>query len=292
MAGNGDQAFEGGFKLYRYDPSLAANAVFVVLFAAASIAHVVFLVRRRTWYFIPFVIGCLFEAVGYVGRIVAAQEAPDFTLTPYIVQSLLILLGPALLAASIYMILARLIRLLEAEEYALVRTTWMTKIFVTGDVLSFLAQGAGGGLLAKAESKDDQKRGESIILGGLGIQIVFFGFFIVTTVNFHLRIAANPTPRSLSASTGPWRQLVVALYASSALILVRSVFRMVEFGMGNDSVLMSSEAYLLGLDGALMLAVAALLLWCHPSRTIRGRETTHDAPRHGASAAFRHGRAV
>ena len=41
------------------------------------------------------------------------------------------------------MILARLIRLLEAEEYALVRTTWMTKIFVTGDVLSFLAQGAG-----------------------------------------------------------------------------------------------------------------------------------------------------
>lgn len=41
------------------------------------------------------------------------------------------------------MILARLIRLLGAEEYALVRTTWMTKIFVTGDVISFLAQGAG-----------------------------------------------------------------------------------------------------------------------------------------------------
>jgi hypothetical protein len=41
------------------------------------------------------------------------------------------------------MILARLIRLLGAEEYALVRTRWMTKIFVTGDVISFLAQGAG-----------------------------------------------------------------------------------------------------------------------------------------------------
>lgn len=41
------------------------------------------------------------------------------------------------------MILARLIRLLGAEAYALVRTTWMTKIFVTGDVISFLAQGAG-----------------------------------------------------------------------------------------------------------------------------------------------------
>jgi hypothetical protein len=41
------------------------------------------------------------------------------------------------------MILGRLIRLLGAEEYALIRTKWMTKIFVTGDVLSFMAQGAG-----------------------------------------------------------------------------------------------------------------------------------------------------
>jgi hypothetical protein len=58
-------------------------------------------------------------------------------------QTLLILLGPALFAASIYMILARLIRYLGAEDYALVRTTWMTKIFVAGDVLSFLGQSAG-----------------------------------------------------------------------------------------------------------------------------------------------------
>ncbi len=58
-------------------------------------------------------------------------------------QTLLILLGPALLAASIYMILGRMIRLLGAEEYALIRTNWMTKIFVTGDVISFLSQGAG-----------------------------------------------------------------------------------------------------------------------------------------------------
>ncbi len=83
------------------------------------------------------------ETLGYVGRAIASKEAPDFTLSVYIMQTLLILLGPALLAASIYMILGRLIRLLGAEEYALIRTNWMTKIFVTGDVISFLAQGAG-----------------------------------------------------------------------------------------------------------------------------------------------------
>ncbi|KAH6843402.1 RTA1 like protein-domain-containing protein [Chaetomium sp. MPI-CAGE-AT-0009] len=264
-----EPAFEGGFVLYHYDPSLAANIVFIVLFAAVSIGHAVFLFRRRTWSFIPFLIGCIFEAIGYVGRAIAAQENPDYSLSAYILQNLLILLGPALLAASIYMILGRLIRLLGAEEYALIRTKWMTKIFVTGDVLSFLAQGAGGGLMAVAKTKDDQKRGENVILAGLAIQIIFFGFFIITTILFHRRIAANPTPRSYSA-TGPWKQLIVALYICSVLVLVRSVFRMIEFGMGNDGVLMSNEGYLLGLDGALMFLVAAVLLWNHPSRALAG----------------------
>ncbi|KAK4148528.1 RTA1 like protein-domain-containing protein [Chaetomidium leptoderma] len=271
MAGEG--SYEGGFKLYRYDPNLAANTIFVVLFAVVTIGHVIFLARKKTWYFIPFVIGCLFEAVGYIGRVIASKEAPDFTLNVYILQTLLILLGPALLAASVYMILGRLIRVLGADEYALIRTNWMTKIFVAGDVISFLAQGAGGGLMAQAKTKDAQKLGESVILGGLAIQILFFGFFMVTTIVFHVRIAKNPTPRSYSA-TGPWRQLIMALYVSSVLILIRSAFRMIEFGMGNDSIFMSNEAYLLGLDGALMLIVAAVLLWSHPSRALAGYKET------------------
>ncbi|KAK3901581.1 RTA1 like protein-domain-containing protein [Staphylotrichum tortipilum] len=268
MAG-GSQSYEGGFKLYRYDPNLAANIVFIVLFAALTAGHIFLLIRKRVWYFIPFVLGCTFETLGYVGRAIASKEAPDFTLSVYIMQTLLILLGPALLAASIYMILARLIRLLGAEKYALIRTTWMTKIFVTGDVISFMAQGAGGGLMAKAKTHSEQKLGENVILAGLAIQVLFFGFFIVTTVTFDLRMRADPTPTSLSV-TSPWRTHVIALYACSVLIMVRSIFRMIEFGMGNDSVLMQSEAYLLGLDGALMLIVAALLLWSHPSRALRG----------------------
>lgn len=83
----------------------------------------------------------------------------------------------------------------------------------------------------------------------------------------------NPTARSHSV-TGPWRQHILALYASSALIMIRSVFRMIEFGMGNDSVLMENEGYLLGLDGALMLIVAVLFLWSHPSRALRGYKET------------------
>lgn len=56
---------------------------------------------------------------------------------------MLLLLGPALFAASIYMILGRLITRLDASSHSIVRPKWLTKIFVVGDVLSFCVQGGG-----------------------------------------------------------------------------------------------------------------------------------------------------
>lgn len=61
----------------------------------------------------------------------------------YIISTVLILLAPALYAASIYMIFSRLIILLEGKEYSLIRVNWLTKIFVGGDVVSFIMQGLG-----------------------------------------------------------------------------------------------------------------------------------------------------
>lgn len=41
------------------------------------------------------------------------------------------------------MLLGRIILVLQAESHAILRKKWLTKIFVTGDILSFLLQGAG-----------------------------------------------------------------------------------------------------------------------------------------------------
>lgn len=83
------------------------------------------------------------EWIGYCARAVSANQSPDWTLGPFIVQSVLPLVAPALFAASIYMELGRLIVVVHAEKHSLIRVKWMTKIFVTGDVLSFLLQAAG-----------------------------------------------------------------------------------------------------------------------------------------------------
>lgn len=61
----------------------------------------------------------------------------------YSITTILILLAPALFAASIYMVLGRLIVALDAEDLSPIRKKWMTKIFVIGDVIAFLSQAAG-----------------------------------------------------------------------------------------------------------------------------------------------------
>ncbi len=62
---------------------------------------------------------------------------------PYIIQTLLLLVAPALFAASIYMELGRIILLVDGEGHALIKKKWLTKLFVAGDVLSFSMQAAG-----------------------------------------------------------------------------------------------------------------------------------------------------
>ena len=148
-----------GWIAYQYKPSMGAAVLFIILFAVVTLLHTYHLFRTRTWFFIPLVLGgyCTLltrhsrrvqltikvETVGYIGRAMSAQQSPNWTIGPYIIQSTLLLIAPALFAASIYMELGRIIVLVKGERFALVRVNWTTKIFVGGDVLSFLMQASG-----------------------------------------------------------------------------------------------------------------------------------------------------
>lgn len=83
------------------------------------------------------------ELIGYVGRAVSAAQTGERTLGPYIVQSVLPLVAPALFAASIYMELGRIVEVVEGDANLFIRRKFLTTIFVCGDVLSFFLQGAG-----------------------------------------------------------------------------------------------------------------------------------------------------
>ncbi|TDZ48376.1 Protein RTM1 [Colletotrichum trifolii] len=255
-------AAESSFKLYHYDPTVAGAVIFVLLFLATTTLHLWQLFKSKCWFLLPMALGGILEFVGYAGRAKSGNESPEWTLGPYIIQAILLLVAPALFAATIYMELGRIITVIDGEGHVMVRKEWMTKLFVTGDILSFILQGGGGGYQA-AGSLEALNTGAKIIIVGLFVQLICFGFFIVLAVAFRRSINAAPTGRSNSSI--PWRRHMNALYLGSLLIMVRSVFRAVEYLQGFDGYLLRHEVFLYIFDAVLMFLAMVLFNWIHPA---------------------------
>jgi hypothetical protein len=110
--------------------------------------------------------------------------------------------------------------------------------------------------------------GKHLVVIGLLLQILFFGIFILTASIFHYRITRSPTPASIHHS---WKPHVYTLYIASTLILIRSVFRVIEFSGGNDGILLRREAFLYGFDALLMIGVMVVFNFLHPGQVLAGR---------------------
>lgn len=129
------------------------------------------------------------EIIGYIARVVSATEAPGpYSRGPYIVQFVALLVAPSFLAASVYMILGRIVLALRADQaLPWIQRKVLTKLFVVGDVVAFLLQAAGGGIMAGGGGK--RETGEGIVIGGLFVQLAFFGGFVCVAGVFHWRMA-------------------------------------------------------------------------------------------------------
>ncbi|KAK2813371.1 hypothetical protein FQN50_000686 [Emmonsiellopsis sp. PD_5] len=137
-------------------------------------------------------------------------------------------------------------------------------------------QGAGGGIMASG-TINAMNIGENIIIAGLCVQLVFFSFFVVTSITFHRRIRREKTPLvfQLEAQGGmtryrSWESVLWGLYISSVLILIRSIFRLIEYAQGNDGYLISHEVFMYIFDSVLMFMTMVAMNVLHPSVILAG----------------------
>lgn len=179
---------------------------------------------------------------------------------PYIVANVFILLSPTLFAATIYMTLGRLMRYVGGEHLSIIRVSRLTKTFVWGDILSFVVQGnssslsiLGHPLLSKV-----------CVIVGLAIQLISFSIFWLAAVIFERRIRRTPTPKSLIPGI-PWEKTLYILYAVSALIMIRSIFRIVEYALGNSGYLLMHEWPMYIFDSVPMAIVMVIFYIWYPS---------------------------
>lgn len=127
------------------------------------------------------------------------------------------------------------------------------------------------------------KLGSHIVLAGLIIQIIIFGFFIVVALVFDRRLRAMPTMLSNDPSL-PWKKFLYILYTSSAFIMIRSIVRVAEFVEGFEGVIILHEVFLYVFDGVPMAAVMAIFNVLYPSNfSERARKARVDGESTGSN---------
>ena len=220
------------------------------------------------------------EEIGYIAR--AAAFNSTGLLLPYILQAIFLLLPPILFAASLYMVYTRIIRAVQGERFSLTPQRWTTTLFVLGDIACLNVQSTGAGLLVNPKIA---LIGEYIIVAGLGLQVLMFAGFLLCCIVFNIRFRAYVAETG-AASEVPWQSCLNMLYSTSTAILVRNIYRVVEFIMGQDAYLFNNEWPTYVFDASLMLLVMiGFFIWYPSQLRPRTWDSTMELTTDGAEPA-------
>ncbi|KAF2159537.1 hypothetical protein M409DRAFT_30012 [Zasmidium cellare ATCC 36951] len=220
-----------------YYPNTGAAAFFSAFFGLLGVG-----ISFRAWqgglkkfYWVE-LIGVLWEVAGFAVRAAAHDRTTDVGL--FAAQQSLIVLAPLWIAGGIYLICGRIMAAVSKKRRIFgIPVRRIALIFVTCDIVTLLVQVSGTSIAAGVEWEGSQADvGSHIITGGLAAQTVTLVFFIAIIVNF----AGARLPFAAKRNVH-WLPGFRSAFWSSLMILLRCVYRLIEFAMGVDGYLFEHE---------------------------------------------------
>lgn len=178
---------------YGYTPNLAANVLFVAIWAALAISQTGLAIYYKTWsYSFVLAAGSIMEGIGYIGRVL--MNGNPWSSAGFRTQVICLIMAPSFLAAGVYLTVKHIV-LYYGPEQSRIKPKFYTWIFIGCDVASICIQAIGGGLAASADggNKALLDAGNGIILAGIGFQIVTMIICGLLVVDFGLRVRKNRT---------------------------------------------------------------------------------------------------
>ncbi|GMG16948.1 unnamed protein product [Aspergillus oryzae] len=286
-------------EFYPYNPSQTAGYAFMAIFGITTVVHIILMFPYKAAYFIPLILGgiCTYityhptptlklytmnptnrytgETFGYYGR--AWSHNNRTLISSWALQQMLILCAPPFVAATIYMVLGRIIRAFDAEHLSPMRPKRITVLFVLNDVFCFFTQLGGAGVQITGDAKV-MDIGRKVVIVGLVFALVVFLLFVWIAWVFHRRLAAEPTGVAAANPGLNWRRYMWAIYGSCLVLMVRNLVRLVEFG-AVKSALNQQEAYIYVFDAAMMFLSMGVLVFWHPGVLIKKARRAGEAGR-------------
>ncbi|PNY29074.1 Sphingoid long-chain base transporter RSB1 [Tolypocladium capitatum] len=258
-------------SFYGYHINLAANAAFLGIFAASLLGYAVTLAvtRRGVAFNLALMLGLLCEILGYAGRVINWRNPWDEN--GFLMQICCLTIGPAFMAASLYLCLRRIVTAFGPEN-SRIPPEYYTRIFIPCDVVSLLLQATGGGMAAISfHNNDSNTTGTNIMVVGLSFQVATLVGFILASLDFALR-THRASASSLTSDpvfvrmrgTRRFKAFLAALALSTFCILWRSAFRAAELSEGWGGPIIRKQGLFIGFEGVLIIVAALALNVFHP----------------------------
>lgn len=254
--------------IYGYTPSIAVAAFAAAWFFLHFVFHTVRTIRIRSWWWIPFSVGLVFEVIGYIARSLSAKKNP-YDLIYFILNYFFIVVAPVFLAAGIYTILSALIPRV-GRKYSFLPPKLILAFFITSDAISTIVQIAGASLIGvKSSRREDPTTANNILLGGLAYQVFVMTIFVILLASFLIRARRPLKEQGLGI-------FCIALSVSTLMIYLRTIFRLAETSQGLMGELQSNEVYFACLEFAPVALLVLLLAIWHPGHCVSVAVRTHD----------------
>jgi magnesium-transporting ATPase (P-type) len=222
----------------------------------------------RSWWWIAFSIGLIFEIIGYIARSLSAEKDP-YNLIYFVLQYFFIVTAPVFLAAGIYAILSALISRL-GSQYSYLKPKVILGFFITSDAVSTVVQIAGACLVGVKEShREDPTTANHILLAGLAYQVFAMSIFVFLMATFQFRA------RGAIKKHG-YQLFCCAFTVATIMIYLRTVFRLVETAEGLGGKLSTNEVLFACLEFAPIALVVLLLGIFHPGRCLGAKMGVRD----------------
>ena len=251
MAADDDQR-ASVIDYFDFYPSLALSIVGLVLFTIAAAAVFVMTLKTRQWFMVIASIVGLMEAAGYACRIKMLSAT---VYGAYVAMQCLLIIPPSFLALVQYITLGKVVGLVGSrypDRKLFVKPKLVIWVFFALEITALACQGAGAGLSVSTKGVSNLNSGRVLLLLGLVALVVLIICYLVTA------IYVNLSPKYSIKSSPSMRKLFPVLYTCTSLLLIRNIFRLIEFGQGFNGPIADQEKYFYGFDALMIILILVL----------------------------------
>ncbi|RYO88813.1 hypothetical protein DL766_010244 [Monosporascus sp. MC13-8B] len=263
--------------IWDYYPSFSGSLTFLLLFALLTVAHVYQAAMYKKRFCWAIIMASLWEAVAYIFRTVSTRHQNIAGV--YTVYKVFILVSPLWVNAFVYMLFKRMVHYFApSREVLSIPAFTLGAGFMLLHIAASIVQLVGASMGSPLAVPEERAHGMHVYMAGMGLQLALIVVFIAFALKFHFdphRLTAQGGGSFSATWRSSWLSLLIAIYASLACVILRIVYRFIEFSSLSNAVdnpVSTKEGYFYALEAApMVLAILAFNIF-HPGLVFVDRD--------------------